>query len=110
MVKNPPASAGDARGVGSISGSGRSLEEGRAIDPSIHACRIPPTEEPGRDRSDLARTHTILTHQYLQSFDYVPDTILKSGNSSVNTNTSFIHSEHVGKPEGKREHRVPTST
>ena len=49
MVKNLPANAGDVRDVGSISGSRRSLEEGMAIDSSIHAWRIPRTEEPGHD-------------------------------------------------------------
>ena len=36
-VKNPPADAGDLRNVGSIPGSGRSLEEGMATHPSILA-------------------------------------------------------------------------
>ena len=47
VVKNPPASAEDIRDVGSIPGSGRSLEEGRATHCSILAWRIPWTEEPG---------------------------------------------------------------
>ena len=34
MVKNPPANAGDTRGVGSIPRSGRSLEKEMAI----HSC------------------------------------------------------------------------
>ena len=35
MDKNPPASAGDVRDMGSIAGSGRSLEEGMATHSSI---------------------------------------------------------------------------
>ena len=45
---NPPANAGDIRDVGSISGLGRSLEEGTATHPSIFAWRIPGIEETGR--------------------------------------------------------------
>ena len=45
--KNPPASAGDIRHTGSIPGSGRSLEEGMAVDSSILAWRISWTKEPG---------------------------------------------------------------
>ena len=44
--KNPPASAGDARDVGSISGREDPLEEGMAIHSSILAWKIPQTEEP----------------------------------------------------------------
>ena len=44
MVKNLPASAGDA---GSIPGSGRSPGEGNATHSSILAWEIPWTEEPG---------------------------------------------------------------
>ena len=47
LVKNPPASAGDVRGVGSIPGSGRSTEQGMATLSSILAWEIPWTEEPG---------------------------------------------------------------
>ena len=47
MVKEPPASGGDARDLGSIPGSGRTLEEGMATHSSILAWRIPWTEEPG---------------------------------------------------------------
>ena len=46
-VKNPPANAGDARDVGSIPGSGRSLEEEMATHSSILASEIPWMEEPG---------------------------------------------------------------
>ena len=45
VVKNPPASAGDVKDSGSISGSGRSLEKGMATHSSILARRIPWTEE-----------------------------------------------------------------
>ena len=48
MVKNPPAKVGDLREMGSIPGSGRSLEEGMATHSRILARRIPWTEEPGR--------------------------------------------------------------
>ena len=45
MVKNPPASAGDVRDVGSIPGSGRSLRGGHG---NILVWGTPCTEEPGR--------------------------------------------------------------
>ena len=45
MVKNPPASEGDARDMGSVPGSGRSPEKGRATHSSILDWRIPWTEE-----------------------------------------------------------------
>ena len=48
MVKNPPASAGGIRDVGSIPGSEDPLEEEMATHSSILARRIPWTEEPGR--------------------------------------------------------------
>ena len=48
MVKNPPASAVDIRGVGLIPGREDSLEEGTATHSSIPAWKIPWTEAPGR--------------------------------------------------------------
>ena len=45
MVKNPPATAGDARDMGLIPGSGR--EEEMAIHSSILAWKIPWTEQAG---------------------------------------------------------------
>ena len=39
VVKNPPANAGDIRDVGSITGSGRCLEEGMAAHSNILAWR-----------------------------------------------------------------------
>ena len=39
-IKNLPANAGDIKDVGFIPGSGRSLEEGMATDPSILTWRI----------------------------------------------------------------------
>ena len=45
MVKNLPTNAGDARDLGLIPGSGRSLKEEMAIYSSILAWRIPKTEE-----------------------------------------------------------------
>ena len=47
MVKNPPASAGDARDMGSIPELGRSPGKGMAAHSSILAWEIPWTEEPG---------------------------------------------------------------
>ena len=42
-----PASAGDTRALGSIPGSGRSLEEGMAMPSSILPWEMPWTEDPG---------------------------------------------------------------
>ena len=47
VVKNLPIDAGDIRDVGSIPGSGRSLEEGMVTNSRILAWRILWTEEPG---------------------------------------------------------------
>ena len=47
VVKNLPASARDIRDMGSILGWEDPLEKGMAIHSSIHAWRIPWTEEPG---------------------------------------------------------------
>ena len=47
MLKNLPASAGDIRDGGSISGSEEPLEEGMATHSGILAWRIPWTEETG---------------------------------------------------------------
>ena len=47
VVKNPIASAGDIRDLGSIPGSGRSLGGGHGHHSSILAWRIPWTEKPG---------------------------------------------------------------
>ena len=46
-VKNLPASAGDARDMGSIHGSGRSPAEGNGNPLRYSAWKIPWTEEPG---------------------------------------------------------------
>ena len=56
MVKNPPASAGDIRDVGSIPGQEDPLEEGTATHSSILAWRIPWTEEPGKLKSIGSQT------------------------------------------------------
>ena len=48
VVKNLLANAGDARDVGSLLGSGRSLGVGNGNLSSILARKIPWTEEPGR--------------------------------------------------------------
>ena len=47
MVKNPPASAGDIRDIGSAPGLGRSLGGDHGNHYSILAWRIPWSEEPG---------------------------------------------------------------
>ena len=47
VVKNPPASAGDTRDVGSIPGSGRSHGAGNGKPHSTFAWKIPWTEESG---------------------------------------------------------------
>ena len=47
MVKNPPASAGDARDMGPSPGQEDPLEEGVATHSNILAWRISWTEEPG---------------------------------------------------------------
>ena len=51
MVKNLPASAGDAGDMGSILGQVNPLEEAMATHSSILAWEIPRTEEPGRLQS-----------------------------------------------------------
>ena len=51
MVKNPPASAGDVKDVGSVPGQEDPLEEGMATSSSILAWRIPWAEESGRLQS-----------------------------------------------------------
>ena len=51
MVKNPPASVGNVRDVGSILALEDPLEEGVATQSNIPAWRIPWTEEPGRLQS-----------------------------------------------------------
>ena len=48
VVRNPPASAGDAIDLGSIPGSGRPREWGMATYSSILAWKTPWTKEPGR--------------------------------------------------------------
>ena len=47
VIKNPPASAGDVRDVGSIPGLGRSPGGGHGNHCRILPWRIPWTEEPG---------------------------------------------------------------
>ena len=58
VVKNPPASAGDARDVGSISGREDPLEEGMATYSSILAWRIPWAEEASRLQAGFAKNWT----------------------------------------------------
>ena len=82
VVKNPPASAGDARDAGLIPGLGRSPGGGygSTLASSILACRIPWTEEPGRlqsrwsqrvghNKSDLA--HRPLNISQLLQIDFI---------------------------------------
>ena len=56
MVKNPPASAGDAGDVGSIPGSRKSPEGEMATHSSIIASRNPWTEDPGEQQSMGSQT------------------------------------------------------
>ena len=56
-MKNPPASARDARDLGSIPGSGRSPGGGHSNHSSILAWRIPWTEDPGP--ATIAESDTI---------------------------------------------------
>ena len=58
MIKNPPANAGDARDVGSIYGSRRSLEEEMATHSSILGRKILWTEEPVRLQSTALQSQT----------------------------------------------------
>ena len=51
MVKNLPASSGDARDAGSIPGQEDPLKEEMATHSIILAWKIPWTEEPGRRHS-----------------------------------------------------------
>ena len=60
VVKNPPANAGDIRDVGSIPGSGRSLEEGMATHSNILVWKIPWTEKPGSQQSPELQSQTQL--------------------------------------------------
>ena len=60
VVKNPPASAGDIRDIGSIPGLGSSPGGGRG-NPLQHLClRIPWTEDPGRQLSIELQSQTQL--------------------------------------------------
>jgi len=47
VLKNPPANAGDLRGLGLIPGLGRPLVKDMEIHSNIFAWRIPWTGEPG---------------------------------------------------------------
>ena len=58
VVKNLPANAGE---VGLMPGSGRSPEKEIATHPSILACKIPWTEEPGRPQFMELQSQTILS-------------------------------------------------
>ena len=60
VMKNPPASAGDARDAGSTLGQEDPLEEGMATHSSILAWRIPWTEEPGGLQSMGSQSRTRL--------------------------------------------------
>ena len=51
VVKNPPATAGDVRDLGSVPGWKRFLEKEMATHSSILATEISWTEEPGRLQS-----------------------------------------------------------
>ena len=58
VVKNPPTKAEDARVVGLISRSGRTLEKEMAIHSSILAWEIPQSEEPGELVHEVAKSWT----------------------------------------------------
>ena len=58
MVKNPPASAGDARDKGSIPGLGRSPGGGMTTDSIILAWTIPWTEEPDGLQTMISQSQT----------------------------------------------------
>ena len=60
VVKNPPANAGDVRGMGSILGQEDPLEDGMATQFSIFAWRIPCTEDSGRLQSKGWQSQTRL--------------------------------------------------
>ena len=83
-VKNPPASAGDARDVGSIPGSGRSPGGKMATHSSILAWKFPWAEEPGglhctgvtRSRTRLSTcTHTH-THTEYSTGNYIQQSLI----------------------------------
>ena len=69
MVKNLPASAGDA---GSVPGSRRSLEEEMAVHSSILAWGIPWTKEPGGLQSmELQRVvHDLAIKQHKYTYEH----------------------------------------
>ena len=73
VVKNLPASAGDARDNGSTPGSGRSPGGRMATHASILAWEIPRTEEPGRPQSmRLQRVgHDLETKQEQLSYSFL---------------------------------------
>ena len=70
MVKSLPANAGDTRDVGSIPGSGRSLEKEMATHSSILAWETPWTEElGGAIVHGISKSQTQLsTHIHLQIY------------------------------------------
>ena len=61
MVKNPPASAGEERDVGSTPGQEDPLEEGMATHSRILAWRTPWTEQPGGPRATGSQSQTRLS-------------------------------------------------
>ena len=82
MVKNLPASVKYLGDAGSIPGSGRSPEGGKASHSSILAWRIPWTEKPGGlqskghkelDMTERVHTHT---HIYIPIYTYIYSLIL----------------------------------
>ena len=70
MVKNLPASAGDARDAGLILGQEDPLEKEMATYSSFFTCKIPQTEEPDRllsmgSQRVRKHTHTVLVQKGL---------------------------------------------
>ena len=63
VIKNPPANAGDAGDVGSVSVWEDLLEEGMATHSSILAWRIPWTEGPPGHHKELDTTERLSTAQ-----------------------------------------------
>ena len=72
VIKNPPANAGDAGDVGSVSVWEDLLEEGMATHSSILAWRIPWTEEPYNPRdhkeSDMTEASFLVPVDHLYFF------------------------------------------
>ena len=78
VVKNPPTNAGDARDLGWILGSRRSLGGGKAAHCSILAWRIPWTEEPGGLSSMDLQRHDWATKHHAWHKDFPAGPVVKT--------------------------------